>query len=263
MGRGLRLTLLAILVGPASASGQDIPPGASTRYGLSLGVSVYEVREEVLNSLRHRGPSISLGLFREGTSEAAIHRIQVSFAFAPLGDRYSPDRASLMFHPTVQFHYARKTVQLSPDLLLFVGGTAGWDTRFSFYENWDQAHPYWLTSSHLGLTTSLSRSLGNGGSLLLELDSPLLAVVSRPPERFDYKEVNPSLGWILGEIHGNPRVTSIHEHTAVTATLTYHRPGGGFLGRRFFWQADFVSARLPRSRPFTSLTHTLGISLPL
>jgi hypothetical protein len=191
-----------------------------------------------------------------------MHRFEVSFAFAPLTDRYSPDRASLLFHPAVEFRYARKAVRVTEDLALFLGGTAGWNTRFSFYENWDQGHAYWLTSSHVGLAANLVRRLDNGNSLHLEVDAPLLAAVSRPPERFEYKEVNPDFGWIFGHIHEDMRITSLHEHTALTATLAYHRAGGGFFGRRFFWQTAYTSTRLPESRPFTSFTHTFGISHP-
>lgn len=250
------------LVSPVLLAGQELPHASSARHGFTLGVSLYEVRDEVLNGLRHRGPSISAGLFRERVSDEAMRRIEVSFAFAPLADRYSPDRSSLLFQPAFDLRYVRNAVQVSEDLSLFLGGTAGWISRFSFYENWDQAHAYWLTSWYLGLSAGLFRSLDNGGALFLEMDVPLLAVVSRPPGRFEYKEFNPDLGWVLKEIHSDPRLTSIQQHTSVTATLSYLRPGGGFLGHRIFWQTAFTSNRLPNSRPFTALTHTLGISHP-
>ena len=262
MNHRLKLTLLACLVSPFFAAGQEVPHGSSARYGLTLGVSFYQARDEVLNGLRHRGPSISAGLFREGVSDVAMQCVEISFAFALLTDRYSPDRTSMLFRPAIEFRYAKRAVEISEDFSLFLGGRVGWNSRFSFYENWDQAHAYWLTSSHLGLAASLVRRLDNGTAFRLELDAPLLAVVSRPPERFEYKEVNPDLGWVFREIHSDPRITSIHEHTAVTATLSYLRPGGGFLGHRIFWQTDFTSTRLPNSRPFSSLSHTLGVSYP-
>jgi len=258
----IKIILLALFASPVLGAGQDLPPGSSARYGFTLGVSLYEVRDEALNGLRHRGPSISAGLFREGLSEGAMHRVEVSFAFAPLADRYAPDRSSLLFQPSFDFRYAMKAVRVSEDLSLFLGGTAGWNSRFSFYENWDQAHAYWLTSSYLGLTAGLLRPLDNGGALFLEMDVPLLAVVSRPPERFGYKEFNPDLAWVLKEIHSDPRLTSVHEHTSVTARLSYLRSRGGILGHRIFWQTAFTSNRLPHSRPFTALEHTLGLSYP-
>jgi hypothetical protein len=225
-------------------------------------VSLHQVRDEVLANLRHQGPKITAGLFREGISHSAIHRFGVSFAFAPLTDRYSPDRSSVLFHPAIEFRYAKRAARVTEDMTLYLGGTVGWDTRFSFFENWDQGHPYWLTSSHLGVAGTLVRSLGNGNALRFELDAPLLAAVSRPPERFEYKEVNPDLGWVFRHIHKDLRVTSLHEHTAFTATLAYERRGGGLLGQRFFWQTGFISTRLPHSRPITVLSHTLGISHP-
>jgi hypothetical protein len=250
---------------PGITGGQEIGGlrrGAQTRYGVTLGVAWYQARDQVLASLRHQGPKISLGFFREGMSSSALHRVGLTFAFAPLTDRYSPDRSSLLFHPSIEVKYAKKTVHIGDDTDLYVGGTLGWNTRFSFYENWDQAHPYWLTSSHIGAVGTLVRGLANGNAVRFELSFPLLAAVSRPPERFDYKEVNPDFGWVLRHIHKDLRVTSLHEHTAVTATLAYERRGGGLLGQRFFWQTNFISTRLPSSRPFLALSHTLGISHP-
>lgn len=260
MDHGVKLILLILLGVPGVASAQGAPPQSSTRYGLSLGVALYQARDEVLNPIRHSGPSILAAVFREKLSEKSLHRIEFSLAFAPLTDRYSPDRSSMLFHPAIDFRYARRAAQISENVALFLGGAAGWNTRFSFYENWDQAHVYWLTSSHLGLATSLVGQLDHGHSVRLDLDAPLLAVVSRPPEQFEYKEVSPNLGWVFREIHGNPRITSVREHTAVTATLSYLRPDGGFFGQRIFWQTAFTSTRLAGSRPFTSLSHTVGFS---
>lgn len=259
MNRRLRLPILVCLFIPILVSGQEIPQRPSARYGFDVGIAFVQAREEVLNTLRHQGPSIFLGFFREGWSGAAAHRLAVSFGFTPLTDRYSPDRSSLLFHPAVEFRYARKAFRVSEDLAVFLGGSVGWSTRFSFYENWDQAHAYWLTSSQLGFAATLLRELERGKSLRLELDTPLLALVSRPPERFEYKEVKPDFGWVLDEIHRDPRLTSIHEHTAVRARLAYRRAGGAFV-RSIFWEAAFTSTRLPRSRPFTSLSYMLGIS---
>jgi hypothetical protein len=255
----IKLLLSTCLLIPMFASGQGVPREAATRYGLTLGVAFHQVRDEALNPIRHQGPSVSAGVFREGGSAGSMHRFGISFTFAPLTDRYSPDRSSVLFHPAVEFRYARKTAQLSENLALFLGGTVGWSTRFGFYENWDQGHPYWLTSAHLGFAGSLVRALDDGKSLQLDLDSPLVALVSRPPERFEYKEVNPDLGWVFREIHSDPRITSVHEHSALTATLTFHNTGGRF-AQRIFWQTAFAATRLPSSKPFNSLSHTLGIS---
>lgn len=262
MTKRISLALLACLVLPTVALGQDPMRGMDTRYGFRLGVAFHQVRDEVLANLRHQGPKITAGLFREGISDSGMHRIDLSFSFAPLTDRYSPDRSSILFHPALELRYAKRAVEIGQDMVLYLGGAVGWNTRFSFFENWDRGHPYWLTSTHLGVAGALVRSLDNGNAIRFELDAPFLAVVSRPPERFDYKEVNPDLGWVFRHIHEDLRVTSLHEHTAVTATVAYERRGGGLLGQRFFWQTSYTSTRLPHSRPVTVLSHTVGISHP-
>ena len=255
----IKLLLPACLLIPMFASGQQAPRGSAARYGPTLGVAFYQVRDEVLNPIRHQGPSVSAGVFREGASTDSMHRLGISFTFAPLTDRYSPDRSSVVFHPAVELRYAKKTAQLSEDLTLFLGGTMGWNTCFGFYENWDQGHPYWLTSAHLGFAGSLVHKLDDGKALQLDLDSPLVAFLSRPPERFEYKEVNPALGWVFKEIHRGLRGATFPQHKAFTATLTFLRTSGPFL-QRVFWQTAFAAARLPQSKAFTSVSHTLGIS---
>jgi hypothetical protein len=52
MNGRIRVTLLAFLALPGVASGQESFLGPSARYGFTLGVSLYEVRDEVLNGLR-------------------------------------------------------------------------------------------------------------------------------------------------------------------------------------------------------------------
>lgn len=254
----IELLLLCCLVLQLPAGAQGTAENAAPRFGVTLGIALYQSRDQVLSSIRHSGPSISAGVFLQGGSSSSMYNLGLAFGFAPLKDRYSPDRSSILFHPTIEFRYARKAVQVAERSALFLGGTVGWNTRFSFYENWDQGHAYWLTSSHVGLGATLVHSLDNGKALQLDLDAPVLALVSRPPERFEYKEVNPSLAWMLGEIHRDTRLTSMHEHTELKATVGFGGTRGGLLHRRVFWQSTFVSTRLPQSRPFTALSHKLG-----
>jgi hypothetical protein len=258
----IRRALVVCLLLPLPISAQEPPREASTRYGLTLGVGLHQARDEVLNPVRHQGLSLLAGLFRVGESATTLHRVRVSFAFTPMTDRYSPDRSSMVFNPSLDFRLARRVGRLGDRTALYLGGSTGWETRFAFYENWDVGHGYWLTSAHLGFAGILARDLTGGGSLRLELELPLLAAVSRPPERFEYKEANGELGWVLSQIHQDMRITSVHQHLSPTLTLAYHRSGGGFLARRLFWETEFVSTRLPGSMPFTSLRHTLGISNP-
>ncbi len=258
----IELLLLGCLALQLPAAAQEVTENATARFGVTLGIALCQNRDEVLNNVRHSGPSITAGVFLQGGSSSSMYHLGLAFGFAPLKDRYSPDRSSILFHPTIEFRYAWKALQVADRSALFLGGTVGWSTRFSFYENWDQGHAYWLTSSHVGLGATLVHSLANGKALQLDLDAPVLALVSRPPKRFEYKEVNPSLSWMFGEIHKDTRLTSIREHRDVKVTIGYGSTSGGVLHRKIFWQTAFVSTRLPQSRPFTSLSHKLGFVYP-
>jgi hypothetical protein len=241
---------------------QSLGPG-SAGFGVSLAATEYQIREEALNAIRHRGASLTLGFFRQGGDLDRRHRITLSVLVAGLSDRYAPERGSLVAHPELDLRMGWRVTPPGRGTAFFVGGTAGWSTHWAFYEQWDETHVYWLTSSQLGVDALVEHHLARGRSLHLEVDAPLLALVSRPPSEFSYREVNPALGWILGEVHGKPRLASPADHLALNLGLVYSRTGEGGLRHEAFVQMEYIRDTTPSSRPVTILTYRLGISMPI
>ena len=251
--------LLVGAAGPGSC--QDLGPG-SAGFGFSLAVTEYQIRDQVLNPLRHRGTSVTLELFRRGDGGDTRRRFGFSLMVNPLGDRYAPRRGTLIFHPALDYRMAWRVTDAGGSTSLFLGGNAGWSTHFAFYELWDESHVYWLTSSQVGVDAVLERRLGGGRTLSLEVDAPLVALVSRPPERWDHREVDPGLGAVLGEIHGGARLATPAEHLALRAGLAYTAVRDGKLHHAFFWRTTWIRNSSPTSRDVRILTHSLGVSLP-
>lgn len=253
------LVLLAATAAPTAC--QNLGPGQAG-FGISLAATDYQIRDEALHAIRHRGASLTLGFFRQGGDTDRRHRITFSVLVAGLGDRYAPGRSSLVVLPDLDLRMGWRVGRPGQGTSLFLGGTAGWSTHWTFYEQWDEGHIYWLTSSQLGVDALLEHDFGAGRSLQLEVDAPVLALVSRPPSEFPYREVNPAPGWILREIHRQPRVASPASHLALDLGLVYSRTGEGALRHDVFLRMEYIRDTAPSSRPVTILTYRLGISVP-
>lgn len=259
-GRFLISLFAAAAVG-SPASSQELGPG-DAGFGIALAVTEYQIRDGVLNPIRHRGTSLSLEFFRRGGGPATRQRLGMSVLVDPLGDRYTSGRSSTLIHLAVDFRMARKVTDIGGRTSVFVGGSAGWSTDFAFHEQWDQQHVYWLTASELGPVVSLERRLGGGHSIQLYAGMPVLAMVSRPPQRFDYREVDHGLGWMLKEIHSGSRLATPDEHFALRAGLTFSAVRDGKLRIAFFWRTSYVRSDVPTSREVKIVNHSLGVSMP-
>ncbi len=261
MGGRLFSGVLLALAAASPATCQDLGPG-NTGFGFTLAVTEYQVREEALNPLRHRGTSVALGFVRRSGGEDRRLALGFSLLVDPLGDRYTTSRSSLLLHPRLDFRTAWKVRDLGRRTALFLGGIAGWNAHWAFHEQWDEQHVYWLTATQVGVEAAVERRLEGGRSLQLEVDAPLLALVSRPPKEFTYREVKHSLGWMLSEIHGDARLATPAEHLDVQVGLTYSAVRDGGLRHAFFWRSRYVRNTAPTSEDVHIVTHSLGVSLP-
>jgi len=262
MMRNEVLTGLFLAGAAASPAGcQELGPG-SAGFGFTLAVTEYQIRDQVLSPIRHQGTSLTLGIFRRSGGEDDRRVLAFSLLVDPLGDRYTTRRSSLLVHPRLDLRAARKVADVGEHTALFLGGSAGWNTHWTFHEQWDEQHVYWLTVTHAGLDAAVERQLGGGRSLQLEVGAPVIALVSRPPEQFEYREVNHSFGWILGEIHSRARLATPAEHLDLRVGLTYSAVRDGRLRHAFFWRTTYVRNTAPTSRDVRVVTHSLGAYVP-
>ena len=66
MKKGIAFTLIIvamILLDPGMAFSRDKMEGSNSDLGFTIGLTEYQVKEKVLNNVRHRGTFISGGLF--------------------------------------------------------------------------------------------------------------------------------------------------------------------------------------------------------
>jgi hypothetical protein len=253
------LCLAGAVVSPAGC--QELGPG-NAGFGFTLAVTEYQIRDQVLNPIRHRGPSLTLELFRRSGGKDTRRSLGFSLLVDPLGDRYTTRRSSLLVHPRLDFRTAWRVAELGGRTSLFVGGSAGWNTHWTFHEQWDEQHVHWLTAAQMGVDAAVERRLGGGRSLHFEVGAPLLALVSRPPTQFAYREIDHSLGWVFGEIHSHPRLATPSEHLDLRLGITYSAVRDGRLRHAFYWRTTYVRNTAPTSRDVHIVTHSLGVSMP-
>lgn len=250
------LTVLLLGFGSASA----LKAGDGRAYAVSLAANEYQVREEVLNRIRHRGMLASGGFFYEIRRPDSRHKLEIRIAFTPLKSRYDPDKKSFAVNPSLDYRYARRVAYLRPDLSLFLGGIAGLDMHHEWFDNWDDSHLYWLTSYFLGIDGILTYERPGDSEVFLELYMPLLSLVSRPPERFLYKVANPRFSWAVDELHSNLTLTSLHEQFAVNWKLGYAFRYNSHFDQHLYWRFAYVRSSMDYSKDLVILTHSFGAS---
>jgi hypothetical protein len=244
-----------------TAYGQTGSEVVRTDFGIAIGMSPYQLKDNVLNKVRHAGSGFSLALSHERIRESSRSRFELSLGFNQIGSRYESERETVALATLLNYRRVRAARQFSPHLNLFLGGIAGVDSRIGFFENWDESHIYWLTSYYLGPTGVLTYSRSGASTLSLEVSLPLLALVSRPPERSLYKELDPSFSGILSYLHEDLRLTSIHQHRALDVTVRYSFGQTASLGKTLFWRLTYIHNSMPHSRDIDILSHTFGVAV--
>lgn len=252
--------MIAVGGPPGLAAQAATEASTDNDFGFSLSATSYALKEKVLNPLRHRGTFVSAGLFYERPRATKTNRFDLELVFNPVSSRYEDGKDSFASDVRLTYRHARRAATLRPQLSLMAGGFVGFSSQLAYFDNWDESHFYWLTAYSIGPTATLDYRRWAGRSLSIEVSVPVLALVSRPRWPILYKTANANFGWIVGKMHEDMRLTSLHQHRAVDATLRFTRLNAT-LGRSFFWHVAYVHNDLSYSRPFDALRHSIGASV--
>ncbi|MEE9464531.1 MAG: hypothetical protein V3W14_03005 [Candidatus Neomarinimicrobiota bacterium] len=265
MGSDMARTILALafLIFALSSALAGDKPGlddVQKDFILMLGVNEYQVKEKVLNNIKHRGffPG-ALGIARDISSAKTLQRYEVFLMFNMLESRYDPDRTSYVLSSSFRYRLLRKFPKTGVYFSYSLGGGISAEHDLVYFYNWDWNRTYWLTSYNLTLDGLLDRELSNESSCWLEASMPVLALVSRPPHRFLDKMGRPDLAGLLGEIHDNMRLTSLHEHFLGKVKLGYTVRKSTGSRRDLFWQIKYARSSMPYSRTIEILSHVFGV----
>jgi hypothetical protein len=178
-----------------------------------------------------------------------------------LKSRYEDEHSPIIIDPSLNYTQVRKVTHLNPDLLVFLGGTAGLYSHMGFFNNWDNSHIYWLTYYYLGINCLLTYKNPLESSGYLEICMPLISLVSRPPERFLYKEINDEFSWIFSEIHSDLTLTSIHRHFVLNLDLGYKFKHSSSFSQKVYWRMSYISTGMSYSKDLHIMINIFGTVL--
>ncbi|MDD9940332.1 MAG: hypothetical protein OXU20_04620 [Myxococcales bacterium] len=246
--------LLLVWLAPAGARAD---PGAETRIGGDLGVLHMQLHDELVRGLRWSGPGAMLGLTLAHDGSDDTHLGRMRFPLAMLGNRY--DHGGISWDVQLDYGYARTIVRPSPVLQLDLGARLRWDWAVQYYEDFDEEHLYWMTAYELGPLVALTWLFAPSHSLRGTLDTSLLSLVSRPPERRFYKIGRLThVDYFFSKTHERMRVTTVHEHLPARVGITYTWRMGERARLQSRLLADFVYDSEPRAFMMLAFALTAG-----
>ncbi|MFC1485597.1 hypothetical protein ACFL55_01055 [Candidatus Latescibacterota bacterium] len=228
--------------------------------GISLGLNEYQVKENVLNRIRHNGLLFSTGVYHETNTSETHRKTNFNFIVNTMKSRYEADNASFATNLFLTYNYLGKISDIRNDTSYYLGGTLGTDIHLTYFNNWDESHFFWMTSYFLGLDTIITHDLQGRGTFDVEMCIPIISLISRPPKRFLYKEGKADFGWFLDKIHENLKVTSLNRHAALYINTGYTFKYAKRFKNRIEWKFCYVNNRMNYSEPLHVLYHTVGLS---
>lgn len=256
----LALVFLIFTLSPVLAGDKSGLDDVHRDFGIALGINEYQVKERVLNNIRHRGLSpTALGIALDILSAKTLQRYEMFLMLNLLESRYDPSRTSYVLSSSIRYRLLKKSPRTGAYFNYSLGGGIGGDHDLVYFSRWDDCRTYWLTSYYITMDGLLDRELSEELSCWLEASIPIVALVSRPPHRFLDKMGRPDLVGLLGEIHDNMRITSLHEHFLGKVKLGYTKRKSTGSRWDLFWQIKYAKSSMPYSRTIDILTHAFGV----
>lgn len=201
-------------------------PPVAHDLGAGLHLSFTQVRDDTLVPLRFLGPGagFSAGYAFDADPWRLETRLRVTAS--ALFDRHMTPNAGLL--PSFDVTTHRQLASFGETKLALGAWFSLHETVF-YPASWDDAHAYWAGVTSLGPSARLTMPLLEERHLALELGTPIVALVSRPPRHRLYKVDNlVNVGFWLDRFARGPELTSIHELQAVRLRGIFQGTGRGF-----------------------------------
>ncbi|MHA2099560.1 MAG: hypothetical protein ACW99A_12865 [Candidatus Kariarchaeaceae archaeon] len=263
MKKSTAFSLILIILNLGTLLSQDTTKSTVSDFGITLGLNQFQIKEQILTNIRHSGFLGSFGLSYSWLELMSFKELKFNIIINMLSSRYETHQESIAANPSLHFRYIIKATNLKENLNLYLGGIAGWNLYMNHYEMWDESHIYWLNSYYIGLASRLSYQASEKSIINLDINIPIVALVSRPPERFLYKELNPEFSWFVSQFHKDLTLTSVHQHFELNMILEYKYGYYDKSKTSFFWHFTYVNNSIPNSQKIIILTNTFGVTFLL
>jgi len=233
-------------------------PAFAGDFGVVLGANHTQVRERTLNDVVHAGGFAGPLGFRLDLGRAEHrHTLALTLNANLLASRYEVERSSVLFGLDLRWRPWWTVPQPLGDLSVAVGPDVSAGSWFMAFSSWDDSHGYYLTSYAIGAAARLRYQLPGRWAVSLELGTPLAAVVARPESPPTRKADDPSK--LLGRIHDNARLSSVHRYQGLDLELGAILPGPPGFEPALLYVLTWRHADVTGARPIALLTHTLAV----
>jgi hypothetical protein len=180
-------------------------------------VSGTQVRDDLVAPLRFVGPGFGFTASHDYRAETWDTAARLRLALAYVSERYGTSNALALPSFDVSTHFGSAG---GPGTVDF-GAWFGIHQLLGYFAAWDDAHLYWFSTVGLGPSVRFTADT-LPRPVEIEISSPLVALVSRPPRRRFYKVDKLAYpGFWLGRFAHDPEVTSVHRLQAASARVTW------------------------------------------
>jgi hypothetical protein len=257
--RGVPILFLLLIFPTIAFSQEDV--GVEKDFSIAIGFTNYQIIDQLVSNIRHEGDFVSLGLSHHKMRGTSIREIHFNFIFNPLRSRYESEINSMVSNLAINYQYLKQIKKFDKGFQLFLGPVVGLDWHLSYFNKWDESHIYWVSSYFAGMDGRVSYKQSEKVRFNLNVNFPVVALVSRPPERFLYKEWDSNFSWVISRLHDDMKLTSINQYLAVNTTLDLIYTRSEKFKPGLFWRFRYLKNDRPATKEVGIATHTFGAYL--
>lgn len=242
------ITIILLWAGTIFTCAQD----RHTSMSLDFNIGSFQIRENALNSLVHKGTLIITRLSFASESQTGLsHRIELSFGIGSLKSRFEEDHNSTYWNPKLRYTLTNPITSS-----IFAGGYLSGDYQVMEFENWDDSHTYWVTSYQIGPVLEIKDIPFKG--LWAIFSFPILSFVSRSRNEITNNVDSGEFLDILDLIHSNAAVVSIIKYQVYDIHLGYKFINSQRINLDAISSLKYVRSVISGTKDFTSASIVLG-----
>jgi hypothetical protein len=227
--------------------------------GFHIGISHTDLKEESLNRAIHKGPGLMGAIYFERSDGKSVKKVKMELGSSFLSSDYEGETSSYLFSGSASFSYLQNLEIAPPAFGFYLGGRVKAATAIEYFDNWDESHFYWTTSYSLGVDFRGSYSFGRNSRISLEVDFPVLSLVSRPPSKFMTTQSSPALAEVLRELNQDLQFLSVGDFRNLNIQLKFSLRNPKKFVPSIFWKFSDMHINMNGSNPMKYISHTLGI----
>ena len=129
----------------------------------------------------------------------------------------------------------------------------------SYFPNWDESHLYWANHLSLGVKNIFSFTIKNKNEWVSSISIPLYSAYSRPQLYRLYKMDDITFGGFVKSYHDNISTSHFINVFFLKVQSEYRFPVFSKKKEAVTYTFDFLRMKGKDARPFTQLSHQIGI----